>query len=385
MPAASAPDMTPTMTSGLPCDLNARPSAHVRRTGKAKTQNTASGSRRNSRNLEMVSCQSGCIYSSRSCRPVNDTNTSSRVALCVVSSVKASGASTARNSAGSASWRWDTIIVPPPSLTDARRTPGRPSSSASVGTATPSRTANETTCSAPREAINSRGVPWAMTLPLSTMATRSQRYLRLVHVVRGQQDRLALLLEAAQQVPDLTARLRIESGRGLVQKQKVRFADQGAGQSKPLLLPTGQFAVPRRAFSLESDAGDQCVDGGSVRIERPEQPDDLLDTELVVELRFLKLDPEALPKCRGVADPPHAENLDVTGVRREQTLEDFDRGCLAGAIRPEQSEAFAAPDLEVEAVDRQNVAVPSSRGLGSSGQCGVRPRRNPTVQDSSER
>src|SRR5687768_14635079 len=49
----------PTITGSSPRDRNASPSAHVMITGNANTQNTASGSRRNSRNRASVSSTSG--------------------------------------------------------------------------------------------------------------------------------------------------------------------------------------------------------------------------------------------------------------------------------------------------------------------------------------
>ena len=55
--------------------------------------------------------------------------------------------------------------------------------------------------------------------------------------------------------------------------------------------------------------------------------------------------------------PPHAEHLDVARVPRREALADLDRRGLAGAVRPEQPEALAAPDLEIEAADRDDVLV----------------------------
>ena len=56
-PACTA---TPAITGSLPRDRKAMPSAQVMITGKANTQNTASGSRRNSRKRASVSSISGC-------------------------------------------------------------------------------------------------------------------------------------------------------------------------------------------------------------------------------------------------------------------------------------------------------------------------------------
>jgi hypothetical protein len=61
-------------------------------------------------------------------------------------------------------------------------------------------------------------------------------HLGLVHVVGREQDRAAVLAEAAQQVPQLPPRLRVEPGRRLVEEQEVGFAGQRAGEREALLL-----------------------------------------------------------------------------------------------------------------------------------------------------
>jgi hypothetical protein len=52
-----------------------------------------------------------------------------------------------------------------------------------------------------------------------------------------------------------------------------------------------------------------------------------------------------------------AAHLHVAGIGRQQALQDGDGRRLAGAVRPEQAEASAAVDLEVEMVDGEDVSV----------------------------
>ena len=59
--------------------------------------------------------------------------------------------------------------------------------------------------------------------------------LGLVHVVRGEHERHALLLEPVQAVPEQVARLRVEAGRRLVEQQQVGLVDQRAGDRQPPL------------------------------------------------------------------------------------------------------------------------------------------------------
>ena len=60
--------------------------------------------------------------------------------------------------------------------------------------------------------------------------------LGLVHVVGGQQDRPPGFLELLDEIPQLAARLRIETGRRLVEEEQIGLADERARQRQPLFL-----------------------------------------------------------------------------------------------------------------------------------------------------
>jgi hypothetical protein len=55
--------------------------------------------------------------------------------------------------------------------------------------------------------------------------------------------------------------------------------------------------------------------------------------------------------------PCEAEHLHLTGVWFEEAFEYLDRRRLAGAVRPEQSEALTTRDDERQTVDGHDVAV----------------------------
>ena len=58
-----------------------------------------------------------------------------------------------------------------------------------------------------------------------------------------------------------------------------------------------------------------------------------------------------------MAWPRHAKDFDFARSRRQQAFENFDGGGLAGAIRPEQTEALAGQDVEVQSADRLDLSV----------------------------
>src|SRR6266571_4047846 len=151
--------------------------------------------------------------------------------------------------------------------------------------------------------------------------------LGFLHVVRREQHGAALRAEAANDRPQLPARLRIEAGGRLVENQHL-------------------------------------VDRARLPVERSEQRQHLTDLELVGELRFLELDAEPLAQgpSGGAIAPRRAEDLDIPRVRRGQSLENLDGRGLAGAVGPEQAEAFAGPDREIETRDGDDVAEAFGQG-----------------------
>ena len=87
-------------------------------------------------------------------------------------------------------------------------------------------------------------------LPLAAVASAEARRLPvepaevarvlgggLVEVVRGEQDRQAAASKLSKDVVDLLASPRIDTHRGLVQKQDARFRGQGLTDGQPLLHP----------------------------------------------------------------------------------------------------------------------------------------------------
>src|ERR1700676_870225 len=67
--------------------------------------------------------------------------------------------------------------------------------------------------------------------------------LRLVEVVRGQQDGLAQLAQAPHRLPGGVARGGVEAGRGLVQEDQLGIANQREGEIQPPQLPARELAA----------------------------------------------------------------------------------------------------------------------------------------------
>src|SRR5258708_2397953 len=69
--------------------------------------------------------------------------------------------------------------------------------------------------------------------------------LRFVHVVRRQDGGLSRRLELFDEIPELSPRLRVESRRRLVEKQPLRVNDDRPGEREPLLLSARELSHAR--------------------------------------------------------------------------------------------------------------------------------------------
>ena len=121
----------------------------------------------------------------------------------------------------------------------------------------------------------SSGVPSAITRPRAMHDDAVGEVLRLVHVVRGEQDRLAELAQAGDQLPRLAAGGRVEAGGRLVEEDQLGVAGDAEREVQPAALAAGERrprgASPRSASptsSSTSSAGARVRVGGAVELDR---------------------------------------------------------------------------------------------------------------------
>jgi len=116
--------------------------------------------------------------------------------------------------------------------------------------------------------------------------------LRLVHVVRGQQDRLAERRQVLDDLPRFVPGRGIESGRGLVKEQQVRVAGQGDGDIQPPLLSARQLQHPGITLGLEANHLDHLGHRARPRVEPRVHRDGLGHGEIAVDPARLQDDPD---------------------------------------------------------------------------------------------
>jgi hypothetical protein len=181
--------------------------------------------------------------------------------------------------------------------------------------------------------------------------------LGLLHVVRRQENRAPGRAESLELLPELEPALRIEAGRRLVEKEDFRVAGERAGDGQTLPLTAGELPDARVPLLLQGEIPEEELRVAAARIERAKEVEGLVNGELLGEARLLERDPESRAELPLVRAPAAPEDRYVARVRLRQAFEDLDRRRLAGAVGPEQAEALARTDLEVEAVHGPNVVV----------------------------
>ena len=145
--------------------------------------------------------------------------------------------------------------------------------------------------------------------------------LGLVHVVRREDERHALLLQPVEPVPERVAGLGIEAGRRLVEEQELGARDERAGDRQPPLHPARERVDLRVAAVGELDEVEQLgrPPGDDVAREAEEAAVDLEvlpDEELEIEVVLLRHDPEPLPDRRPVGLRVATEDAQRPAVTR---------------------------------------------------------------------
>jgi hypothetical protein len=118
--------------------------------------------------------------------------------------------------------------------------------------------------------------------------------LRLVHIVRGQEHRLAEVAERADRRPGVPAGAGVKARGGLVEEDQVRIADQRQRQVQAPELAARQ--VPRANITLlaELDQLEELVDGSPARVVAAVHLERLGDGQVVLHAALLQDDPDAL-------------------------------------------------------------------------------------------
>src|SRR3954449_13615698 len=172
--------------------------------------------------------------------------------------------------------------------------------------------------------------------------------LRLVEVVRGQQDRLAQLGELADDLPRRAPRGGVEARGRLVEEHKLGVAHQRQPEVQAPGLAARQSADLLVLLAAQPGELEHLVDVARCRIQAAPVLERLADRDVAIHTAALQDDPHPRAQLARALAGVEAEHRDDPARARAVALEDLDGRRLAGAVGAQQAEDLAARDLEVD-------------------------------------
>src|SRR5262249_3720064 len=169
-------------------------------------------------------------------------------------------------------------------------------------------------------------------------------------------------VELTEDVPEGEARLRVEADRRLVEEDDARLVNEGARDHETLLLAARHFVDLGLRLVGDAQLLEQ-LHGPRHRLRRANaevgrvELEVLDDVQAAVRIRTLRHDPDAPPHAHGVG--AYVRSADQRGARGRPNArrENADGRGLARAVRTEQPEEFAFVDVEIEALERDDLGA----------------------------
>ena len=174
--------------------------------------------------------------------------------------------------------------------------------------------------------------------------------VRLVELLRGQEDRDTVRHELADGLPHHAAASRVEAGGRLVEEDDARVADQGHRKIEPALhaAGVGRCGLLGRGGQVElveQPSGAPPAFGPAQMVQVRHQQQVLLGGEQLVDRGELAGNPDRVPYRRRVPGHVVACDAHLTAVCVDQCGHDLHDGGLAGAVRTQQRERCSDADL----------------------------------------
>ena len=202
--------------------------------------------------------------------------------------------------------------------------------------------------------------------------------LRLLDVVRRHEDRRALRAQRVDERPELLPHLRVEADGRLVEEHEPRPVDERARDQQPPAHAAGELVDAAvapvdevRHLERALDRGAPLGAGDPVEVREDEQV--LLDGQRHVEVVELRHDPALRAGRLRLLGQPEAEHLELAFVRDRLRGEQAHGRRLARAVGPEQADAGALRDVEVEPVDRRDRPVALDDAAQADGELSLTP------------
>ena len=185
--------------------------------------------------------------------------------------------------------------------------------------------------------------------------------VRLVEVLRGEQQRGAFPDQVPQDVPEFVAGPRVQSGGGLVEEQHGRRRHQARREVEPAAHSAGVALGDLGGGIGEGELLEQLVGTGldlllGQSVQVTDEPEVLTSGQELVDGRGLRGQAHRLAHFCGLALDVVPRHPCGSRCGRAQRGHHADRGGLSGPVRAEQTKHRPGGDGEGDAVDSSEVA-----------------------------
>ena len=190
--------------------------------------------------------------------------------------------------------------------------------------------------------------------------------LGFLDVMRGEDDGDARLTHRPHQAPHVLPQLDVDAGGRLIEEQDLRLMRERLGDHDAALHAAGQRHDLAVLLVPERQVFQHFLDEGRVRLLAEQQAAETHRRPHRLErvgVKLLRHQPDQRARRAIVLDEMMAADQHRTGGRIDDAADDVDQRGLAGAVRPEQREDFAARDVEIDALQRMK---PGRIGLDQS-------------------
>src|SRR5262245_25410523 len=196
--------------------------------------------------------------------------------------------------------------------------------------------------------------------------------LRLLDVVRRVEDGRAFVREVADDREQPVAGLRVDARGRLVEQKEPGRVDQRAGQIEAAQHPAGVrtgevIRAPSEPHALEGGPGRLLEPRARETVEPSEEADVGEARQLRVDAHGLRREAERAADRQRLAREARTEDAGVAAAGSEERGQHRQGRRLAGAVRAEQTEELAPPDLEIDPPDRLDCAIVVRQSLDLDG------------------
>jgi len=184
--------------------------------------------------------------------------------------------------------------------------------------------------------------------------------LRLLDIVRGQEDRLSGLVEIGDRLPDPAGAVHVDPRCGLVEKQDRRIMNDSGRDGELALHALGvarELSAGRlgQAETLQQLARPPFPGPFAHSVQRAAEAQVVEPGQLGVQVALIRHHAHQVLGGLGVARAVDAGNPDDARVRPGQAGQHVDGGRFPRAVRPEEAENLASGNDEGDPVHRRHV------------------------------